>query len=480
MAASLSVTVFQWIALASLLAWLYLAVGHGFFWRTDQRLPARQAPNVWPSVAIIIPARDEADVLPVTLPTLLAQDYPGQARLILVDDGSTDGTPDVARSLAAEAARRGGSNVTAAVTSSTEPPPGWTGKLWALRRGIDCAGDAEFLLLTDADISHDPGSLTSLIASARTHDLDQVSQMALLRADTVWERLIVPAFVYFFAMLYPFRWSNRPTSRVAAAAGGCSLVRREALAAAGGLAEVRGAVIDDVAIARIIKRSGGRTWLGLAEQVHSRRPYPRLADLWKMVSRSAYAQLRHSPLLLVGTVLGLTLVFIVPVAATIAGLAAGNATVAITGAVTWMIMTLTYLPMLRYYRQPLATALLLPGVAALYTAMTIDSARLKRAGRGAAWKGRTYADHGAPSATATAPTAAGSSPSAAAAQPATAPRDPWNDGVAHSEMPDPTVSPQPGVSSAAVPGPSRPLDADTSAATSTSKPAPRSGGTAAG
>ncbi len=435
-------TVLQWIALASLLAWLYLAVGHGFFWRTDQRLPARQAPPSWPSVAIIIPARDEADVLPVTLPTLLAQDYPGPVRLILVDDGSTDGTTEVARALAEEAARNGHTGVSAAVTASTEPPPGWTGKLWALRRGVDCAGDAEFLLLTDADIAHDPGSLTSLVASARTHGLDMVSQMAVLRAETAWERVIVPAFVYFFAMLYPFRWSNRPRSRVAAAAGGCSLVRREALLAAGGLAEVRGAVIDDVAIARIIKRSGGRTWLGLAEQVHSRRPYPRLADLWKMVSRSAYAQLRHSPLLLLGTVLGMSLVFVVPVVATVAGLAAGDSTTAIIGAVAWVIMTLSYVPMIRYYRQPVPAALLLPGVAVLYLGMTLDSARLKRAGRGAAWKGRTYDDHGTPSADRL---------SSDAATPATAPSVPAPSVAAPSVAAQSTAVPTATVAPAAAP-----------------------------
>ncbi|ETA01611.1 glycosyl transferase [Frankia sp. CcI6] len=397
-AVSLSVTVLLWVAVASLLAWLYLTVGHGFFWRTDQRLPSRQAPTAWPSVAIVVPARDEADVLPVTLPTLLAQDYPGPVQLILVDDGSTDGTTEVARDLAEQAAARGETNVTPAMTTSTEPPTGWTGKLWALRRGIECAGDVDFLLLTDADISHRPGSLTALVESATSQKLDMVSQMAVLRVQTGWERLIVPAFVHFFAMLYPFRWSNRPGSRVAAAAGGCSLIRREALAAAGGLAEVRGAVIDDVAIARIIKRSGGRTWLGLAEQVHSQRPYPRLADLWKMVSRSAYAQLRHSPSLLVGTVLGLSLVFVIPVVATIVGIVTGDVATALVGGIAWLIMTVTYLPMTRYYCQPLPLALLLPGVAVLYLAMTVDSARLKRAGRGAAWKGRTYQDHGAPAA----------------------------------------------------------------------------------
>lgn len=502
-AALRSVTVLQWIALASLLAWLYLAIGHGFFWRTDQRLPARQAPPVWPSVAIVIPARDEADVLPVTLPTLLTQDYPGPVQLILVDDGSTDGTTEVARSLAEQAARRGGSNVTAAVTASTPPPPGWTGKLWALRRGVECAGDVEFLLLTDADIAHDPGSLTSLVAAACSQRLDMVSQMAVLRAETFWERLIVPAFVYFFAMLYPFRWSNRQRSKVAAAAGGCSLVRREALAAGGGLAAIRGAVIDDVAVARIIKKAGGRTWLGLAEQVHSRRPYPKLADLWNMVARTAYTQLRHSPLLLLGTVLGLGLVFVVPPLAAIVGLATGDLRAGLLGTLTWLIMTATYLPMIRYYRQPLVSTLLLPGVATLYLAMTVDSARRTRAGRGASWKGRTYDEFGHPTtepaadgvsatggtvapaggaaasdqpsappqAGSTASARAGASPtSTAAGVPAgiviDPPRDPWNDALAHPRGPAETTN------APDVPAPSRPVDQDGSATAGARPPTP--------
>jgi hopene-associated glycosyltransferase HpnB len=208
--------------------------------------------------------------------------------------------------------------------------------------------------------------------------------------STRWERLIVPAFVYFFAQLYPFRRSNRPGSRTAAAAGGCSLVRRDALERAGGVAAIRGAVIDDVSLARAVKSSGGRIWLGLATQVDSVRPYPRLAELWRMVSRSAYAQLRHSPLLLAGTVLGLTLVYLVPPAATAAGLAAGRPALALTGAAAWLLMTGTYLPMLRYYRQPALAAPLLPFTALLYLLMTVDSAVQHWRGRGAAWKGRTY------------------------------------------------------------------------------------------
>jgi hopene-associated glycosyltransferase HpnB len=371
-----AVTLLMWLAAASCAAWVWLAFAQGWFWRTDQRLPPPRTLSEWPSVAIVVPARDEAAMLPRTLPTLIGQDYPGQFRVIVVDDASSDGTASIARAAGA------------AVVDAGEPPPGWTGKLHALRRGVDEAGDVEFLLLTDADIAHEPGSLTALVEAADGRDL--VSQMALLRVQTGWERLIVPAFVYFFAMLYPFRWVNRPRSRVAAAAGGCSLVRRAALERAGGLAAVRGAVIDDVAIARIVKRAGGRIWLGLADQVASERPYPRLADLWQMVARSAYAQLRHSVALLAGTVLGLGLVFLTPVAALVAGAAEGDALVAGLGAAAWLIMAATFVPMLRYYRQPVLLAFTLPFTATLYLAMTVDSARRHWIGRGASWKGRTY------------------------------------------------------------------------------------------
>jgi hopene-associated glycosyltransferase HpnB len=372
------VTVLTGVALTSLLAWLWLALGQGRFWRTDERLPRREPTYRanWPSVAIVVPARDEAGVLPRTLPTLLAQEYAGPTTVIVVDDASSDGTGDIARA--------GGADV----VDASDPPPGWTGKLHALQRGIERAGDVEFLLLTDADIAHEPNSLTALVEAADGRDL--VSQMARLRVSTPWERLIVPAFVYFFAMLYPFGWVNRPNGRTAAAAGGCSLVRRTALERAGGLDAVRGAVIDDVAIARIVKRGGGRIWLGLAEQVTSIRPYPRLADLWQMVARSAYAQLRHSVVLLAGTVLGLGLVFLAPVAALIGGAVAGDPLAAGLGAATWLIMAATFTPMLRYYRQPVVIAFTLPFTATLYLAMTVDSARQHWLGRGASWKGRTY------------------------------------------------------------------------------------------
>ncbi|MFJ8082422.1 glycosyltransferase [Streptomyces sp. NPDC096205] len=382
------VSAFVWISAGSLAAWLWLLLCQGFFWRTDVRLPPRRDLDDWPSVCVVVPARDEAAVLAASLPSLLAQDYPGRAEVFLVDDGSTDGTGELARDLAR---RHGGLPLT--VGSPGEPPAGWTGKLWAVRHGIALARarEPEFLLLTDADIAHAPDSLRTLVAAARTGGFDAVSQMARLRVASGWERLVVPAFVYFFAQLYPFRRIGRRGSRTAAAAGGCVLLRAETAERARIPDAIRHAVIDDVALARAVKQGGGHIWLGLADRVDSVRPYPRLADLWRMVSRSAYAQLRHNPLLLAGTVAGLALVYLVPPAALVLGLAAGSWATAVCGGLAWLVMTGTYTPMVRYYGQPLWLAPLLPFTALLYLLMTVDSAVQHYRGRGAAWKGRTYA-----------------------------------------------------------------------------------------
>ncbi|GGT93299.1 MULTISPECIES: glycosyltransferase [Streptomyces] len=396
-----------WIAVGSLAAWGWLLLGQGFFWRTDQRLPPQvharvdrvgqvgpmdlvdpTDPSVWPRVAIVVPARDEAEVLPLSLPSLLTQDYPGDAEVVLVDDGSTDGTGKLAGELAV---RYGGLPLT--VVSPGEPEPGWTGKLWALRHGMALARarGPEFLLLTDADIAHEPDSLRLLVTAAVENDLDLVSQMARLRVASFWERLVVPAFVYFFAQLYPFRWINGRRPRATAAAGGCVLLRSETAERAGVPQVIRQAVIDDVSLARAVRRAGGRIWLGLAERVDSVRPYPHLADLWRMVSRSAYAQLRHNPLVLAGTVAGLAVVYLAPPLASAVGLFGGDAVAGWAGGLAWVVMAGTYLPMLRYYRQPLWLAPTLPFTAFLYLLMTVDSAVQHYRGRGAAWKGRTYA-----------------------------------------------------------------------------------------
>ncbi|WUI01492.1 glycosyltransferase [Spirillospora sp. NBC_00431] len=388
------------LALASLAGWLYLAFGHGGFWKTSPspRLPPGTGPPEWPDVVAVVPARDEAAILPETLPTLLAQHYPGDFSVILVDDGSGDGTAETAERLA-------GDRANFRVVRAKDRPEGWAGKVWAMAEGVRAAevraadvgtaGEPGFLLFTDADIAYAPGTVTELVRAATSGERDLVSLMATLSTRTGWERVIVPAFVYFFAQLYPFRRVTRDGTRTAAAAGGCVLVRRTALARAGGLTAIKGALIDDVALGRLIKRDGGRCRLDLSRDVVSRRPYPRLSDLWTMIARSAYHQLRYSPALLAGTVLGLLLMYAVPPTAAVAGLAGlalgadGAALAATAGTLGWTIMAATYTPMLRFYRLSPLRAPALPLVALMYAAMTVDSARRHRAGKGGAWKGRT-------------------------------------------------------------------------------------------
>jgi hopene-associated glycosyltransferase HpnB len=408
--------------LAAAVGWAYLVLGHGRFWRTGEWLPPRRAePARWPDVVAVVPARNEAAMLPATLPTLLGQDYPGALSVILVDDCSTDGTAEVAAKIGLEAGRP-----LRVIAGAPAPGPAgtWAGKVWAMAQGLAAAGEPGYVLFTDADIAWVPGALRDLVTAAVGDDRDLVSQMALLRTATRWERVIVPAFVYFFAQLYPFRRVNRPGSRTAAAAGGCMLVRREALQRAGGLAPISGARIDDVALGRLLKRQPsqqqpsqqqpsqqqprqrqpsqqqpsqqqpGRTWLGLTTRVISVRPYPALNDLWQMVARSAYIQLGYSPWLLAGTIAGLLFIYVLPPAGAITALAVGAATgpaqLALgAGLAGWALMTLSFLPMLRLYRLSPLRALTLPLIALLYAAMTVDSARRHYAGRGAVWKGRT-------------------------------------------------------------------------------------------
>jgi hopene-associated glycosyltransferase HpnB len=373
-------------------AWVFLLAAHGGYWRTDQRLPPAQAgPREWPDVVAVIPARNEAAVLPATLPTLLAQEYPGALRVLLVDDQSSDGTAEVATALASQAAGAG-----LRVVAGAPPPGGWAGKVWAMEQGRRAAGQAAYLLFTDADIAYRPGTLTALVSAAEADDRALVSQMALLRAGTFWERLLVPAFVYFFAQLYPFRRVNQPGARTAAAAGGCMLVRGVVLAATGGFGPIRGARIDDVALGRLLKRLPARCWLGLTTDVASLRPYPNLSGLWDMISRSAFTQLRYSLSLLIGTVAGLLWIYLLPPAAGLAGLAwlaagGGNAAgwLATAGLAGWALMSASFVPILRLYRLSVLRAPALPAIALMYAAMTVDSARRYYAGRGGQWKGRT-------------------------------------------------------------------------------------------
>lgn len=395
-------------SLLAVIAWVYLLTGHGGYWRTDQRLPPLGTGGTrlagWPDVIAVVPARNEAGVLPQTLPTLLAQDYPGRFAVVLVDDESSDRTAEVAIGLSQAQRADGGSQPPRSlqVVLGDPAPPGWAGKVWAMAQGVRAAGEPEYLLFTDADIAYLPGTLTALVRAAQSGHRVLVSQMALLRADSFAERLLVPAFVYFFAMLYPFRRVNSRRSRTAAAAGGCMLVRREALAAAGGLDRIRGARIDDVALGRLLKNAApGACWLGFTADVTSRRRYTELAEVWDMVARSAYTQLRYSAAALAGTVVGLAWLYLMPVAAALAGLAlliGGTgpgaadqraAWLAAAGLAGWALMSITYLPVLRLYRLSLLRAPALPLIAVLYAAMTVSSAWRHHTGRGGEWKGRT-------------------------------------------------------------------------------------------
>jgi hopene-associated glycosyltransferase HpnB len=354
--------------------------------RFAPRDDARNDPDARPDVVAIIPARDEADMIGHSVGSLLRQDYRGAFSVVVVDDQSTDGTAGVA--LAAASAAQAADRLQ--IVTGTGPPPGWTGKLSAMRHGLAeveaGAVKPEFVLFTDADIAYAPHVLSRLVAIARANNSVFTSLMVKLRCESAAERWLAPAFVFFFQMLYPFGWVNDPRRAAAAAAGGCMLARRETLRAAGGLEAVRGALIDDCALGALMKGQGP-IWLGLTEDVHSLRAYPFLTDFGRMVARSAFAELRYSPLRLAGAIGGMALVYVAP--PLFALFAKGPAQAA--GALAWAMMALSLMPTLRLYRRPIAGGLVLPAIAAAYVAFTIDSALQYWRGRGGYWKGRIQA-----------------------------------------------------------------------------------------
>ncbi len=372
------------IASMVLAIWLYLLAGRGAFWLARERddgFPLGEGP--WPVVAAIVPARDEAESVGYTVASLLRQDYPGEFKVILVDDQSGDGTAQIAR----EAAAALGASGRLTVLPGRELPAGWTGKLWAQHQGVTLAQNMPhlptYLLFTDADIVFASDALARLVAWSQAGGYTLTSLMAKLRCKSLAERMFVPAFIFFFQMLYPFSWANDPRRATAAAAGGCMLVRRDALREAGGLAAIRGALIDDCALAKKLK-GHGPIWIGLTERVCSVRAYPAIADVRRMVARTAYAQLDYSPLLLAATVFALAVIYLAPVA--LAVFAAGLAR--ILGIVAWLAMALAFQPTLRFYRLSMAWGLALPAIAATYMAFTVDSAYQHARGRGGMWKGR--------------------------------------------------------------------------------------------
>ncbi len=368
--------------------WLYFLAGRGGFWLARERDAGADGQfGPWPAIAAVIPARDEADCVGETVASLLRQDYAGAFTVILVDDQSRDGTAQAARDAAAAL----GAADRLHVLTGRPLPAGWTGKLWAQYQGVEAAEAAlllpDYLLLTDADIVYGPGALTALVARAGSRGTVLTSLMVKLRCRSLAERIFIPAFIFFFQMLYPFGWANDPRRATAAAAGGCMLVRHDALKAAGGMAVIRSALIDDCALAKKLKEQGP-IWIGLTDRVHSVRAYPAVDDIRRMVSRTAYAQLNYSPLLLAGTVAGLAVTYLAPVL--LAVFAAGAARV--LGVAAWLLMAAAFQPTLRFYRLSPLWGLALPAIAAAYMAFTLDSAYQHARGRGGMWKGRAQAD----------------------------------------------------------------------------------------
>ncbi|HVN46134.1 MAG TPA: glycosyltransferase [Steroidobacteraceae bacterium] len=372
----------QAIAFIPVLIWVYLLTARGrFWWPGAQRVP--RLPPVAPRhVVVVIPARNEAEQIAAAVDSLLRQEFAGRIELIVVDDGSTDGTAAAARA-AADAAGAAGR---LALITGTAVPAGWTGKLWALSQGVSAARQRHphYLLFTDADIAHGADSVASLVAEAESYAIDLVSHMVRLSVLTLAERLLIPAFVFFFFKLYPPRWVADPKRHAAAAAGGCILIRPEALARAGGLEAIRSSIIDDCALARSVKRSGGRLSLRLASHTRSLRSYRSSGEIGAMISRTAFAQLHHSYLLLAATLLGLFLAYLLPV---LLLLLPDRSAVGL-GLLTCLLMSLCYLPTVRFYGVAPLWSLCLPVISLFYMAATVYSALQYARGRGGEWKGR--------------------------------------------------------------------------------------------
>jgi hopene-associated glycosyltransferase HpnB len=369
--------------LLSLAIWIYLLTAHGSFWKvaslTAEVRPLNQIDG---TIAVIIPARDEADVIGSTVESLLTQTCAQSIHVFVVDDHSTDATAEAARRSATNFGRP---NALTVITGSPLPA-GWTGKLWAVEQGIEEAMQSrpQFLLLTDADVHHSRDNVATLAAVAGAENSDLTSFMVKLHCQSLAERFLIPPFVFFFFLLYPPAWIRDPQRNVAGAAGGCMLVRPESLEHAGGIAAIRGKIIDDCALARAIKQSGGRVWLGVTPDTCSTRAYGTFGEVERMISRTAFNQLRHSTWVLLGALVGLTVTYLLPLVL----LLSGDALLAILGAVSWLLMTAAYLPMVRFYGLSLAWALTLPLSACFYMLATIHSAIKFWSGRGGEWKGR--------------------------------------------------------------------------------------------
>lgn len=381
------------LASLSCLIWLYLLAWRGGFWQANQRLDENPSELiVYPSIIAIVPARDEADVLPSSLKSLLLQDYPGEFSVILIDDRSRDGTAEVATKIAESINQ----NKRLLLLPGEPLPSGWSGKLWAMEQGVKYVQQLsmlpDYFLFTDADIQHHQTNLKELATKAVGENLDLTSLMVRLNCDSFWEKLLIPAFVFFFQKLYPFAWANDPQNNLAAAAGGCILIRRQALERIGGLLAIRQTLIDDCALAQAVKSSKPETkiWLGLTDKTCSLRSYTSLKSIWDLVARTAFTQLKYSPLLLLGTVAAMVLIYLVPPLGTLLGILSDNLAVTSFSSLAWLLMVIAYFPTLKLYCRSPLWGMTLPAIAFLYTLMTVDSALRHWRGRGGGWKGRVY------------------------------------------------------------------------------------------
>jgi len=371
----------------SLLIWIVLAFFRGGFWqlRAFDNGRADEAPPRWPSVAAVVPARNEAETIEGCVKGLIGQEYSGKFRVFVVDDHSEDGTATLAR----DAAESAGGTGRVSILQAVELQPGWTGKLWALEQGIGAAGASapEYFWFTDADIVHAPDTLRRLLARAEGQKLDLASLMVQLQAKTIPERLLIPAFLYFFLKLYPPKWIADAKSKTAGAAGGCILLRREALERIGGIAAIRREVIDDCALARAVKYSGGSIWMGLTRKSVSLRGYSTFGEIRDLIARTAFTQLGYSVLLLLGTLAGMVATYVLPVVLAFDA----QPLVWRVSLAAWTMMTLTYLPTVRFYRLSPLWAPLLPLAALFYSYATWLSAMRYWMGQGGQWKGRAQA-----------------------------------------------------------------------------------------
>lgn len=392
---TVAMMVAAFLACATLAIWAVLRYGRGGFWQVTVpkrgvSLPQGQA---WPDVVAIVPARNEADVIARSVSSLLKQDYPGVLRVVLIDDHSDDGTADTARAAAAALGEQAAARLH--IVGARALPKGWSGKVWAQSEGIAAARTfapgAEWVWLTDADIAHPVHGLQDLVARGEQGKRDMVSLMVRLRCQSFPERMLIPAFVFFFAKLYPFRWIADDTRATAGAAGGCILLRHSALERIGGMAAIKGALIDDCALAAAVKR-GGSVRLDLADAAVSIRPYDGWSDIWNMIARTAYTQLHYSPWMLAGATLGMFLTYLAPPVLTFVGLSLG-APWGFAAMAAWLMMIRCYGPMLRYYKQSELWAIALPLVACFYMAATLDSGRRHMLGRGGHWKGRAQSSN---------------------------------------------------------------------------------------